>query len=242
MIGRAEIVQVDVRGRETPQRPERPRGTIDQPPRRNRFAAEAAMSSSNPPWESGSPWAQNFSPTVCGVPPALPTKIPPSAARCSIALAVHGALAGPMSMVSQPVQRTPSTIAAMIAAVARRPSLATTTVAWPLPSRVAGLVIRRANSIGDPPRQIRAQVVDRHVADPFRVKQRRLPGPRTDFRQLANLPRGEAGGIVAPRAMAAGRMEAGQSPQMNGAGNRVGFARTAVFGGGKVLDHARYFR
>ena len=103
-------------------------------------------------------------------------------------------------------------------------------------------MIRRANSSGDPPRQVWAQVVDRHIADPFRMKQRPLPGPRTDFRQLANLPRGEAGGIVAARAMAAGRVKAGQPPQMNGAGNRVGLARTAVFGSGKVLDHARYFR
>ena len=29
MIGRAEIAEVDIRGRETPQRPEPPRGTID---------------------------------------------------------------------------------------------------------------------------------------------------------------------------------------------------------------------
>ena len=149
------------------------------------------MSSSNPPWESGSPWAQNFSPTVCGAPWALPTKMPPSAARCWMALAVHGALAGPMSMVSQPVQRTPSTIAAMIAAVARRPSPATTTVGSA--SSASGRRRDLRNSPGkldrDPPRHIRAQIVDRHIADPFRVKQRRLLGPRTDFRQLANLPR-----------------------------------------------------
>ena len=95
---------------------------------------------------------------------------------------------------------------------------------------------------GDPPRHVWAQVVDRHIAGPFRVKHRRLLGPRTDFRQLANLPRGEAAGVVTARAPAAGRVKAGQSPQVNGMGNPAGLARTAVFGGGKVLDHARYFR
>ena len=140
-----------------------------------------------------------------------------------------------------PPQRRPSTIAATIAAVARRPSPATTAVGWP-PRSCLGRAANRGKLDRDPPRHARAQIVDRHRADPFRVKQRRLSGPRTDFRQLANLLRGEADGIVAPRAMAAGRVEAGQPPQMNGAGNPVGLARKTIFGGGKVLDHARYFR
>ena len=49
-----------------------------------------------------------------------------------------------------------------------------------------------------------AQIVDRHVARPFRVKKRRLLRPLMDFRQLAHLPRRKADVIVAPRAIAAG--------------------------------------
>lgn len=95
---------------------------------------------------------------------------------------------------------------------------------------------------GDSLRDVRPQVVDCRVAHSFCLKQRTRRRPRGDFRQLPRLPGRQPVGIIAPRAAAAGRMEAGQSSQMNGKGNGVAFARTTVVGSANSLAHARYFK
>ena len=142
MIGRTKLVQVNVRGREMSQPTEGP--SRDDPGRRRRHPRRKPR-----PRPAGRPGkAACYRPRI-SVPPsagrlvARPARMPPSAARCSMARAVHGVLAGPRSTTSPPVQRIPSTIAAKIAPVASRPSLATA-IFTPLCDPTA--VIRRANS------------------------------------------------------------------------------------------------
>ena len=156
------------------------------------------------------PGAKNFSPACWGRPPGLPTRIPPAASNRAIARSRQAVVAGPMSIRSQAVQRSPSLAAATSSAPKGRPSPASTTAGR---AAALGAAQAEAEGGGHAAGVGGGQFVAVDAARALVIEPRQQRGPLGDFAEPLDLPRRKRARVGGVRATPAAGIERASRPR-----------------------------